>query len=235
MPFLKIDFSNYNSSDALQKELEQRVWIVLISALLFIGALIASYNAEPVYFSLYCWGIIDFSFLIYWNLSRKEVDFFKQLMRSSTGVGILRKTKKNVMVKNLATSLSLVVAICTIIILSISLFDQSLAKIFFSIISLATVIFCLPGANCAVFSHITQLSSEFFVIANDFHQDGNTYQIAVSKHYVHAHCQLIKLFNSVRKPLSSAISLRASIVELRYLMLELLSGDKALHDQVWSI
>ncbi|CAI4230786.1 unnamed protein product [Auanema sp. JU1783] len=196
----------------------KQVWSCFLLFLLFLGFMISVTLTSVAVTSLYLIGLIDFLFLFYYNWSHFEYRFFRSLMHSSTGVGILKQFKMLNRIKNISIFISLAIVAAVLLLVSLSLFkisqpvlidmfkiNDDVIRIFymacFGIIMLST-----PAANCICFLYISQVISEYEIFNADFETDANTYQIAVARHYAHAHNRIYKSFQTIERPISYWVS-----------------------------
>ncbi|KHJ75413.1 hypothetical protein OESDEN_24971 [Oesophagostomum dentatum] len=174
----------------------------------------------PVYYCVYLIGCIDFFFLLYWNRSSKDMEYYKRLKKSSIGTGTLKNSKQMLLRRNVSLAIGAIFSILVFalftadIVGAIDLLPKKSiswpwACLYLS--SLFLALFCIPSVNSTAFSFVESISAEFELIDRDFIHDVNKNQLPVARHYLRGHEQLLKMFGVVKVPLSVWCSLHIAL------------------------
>ncbi|TKR78202.1 hypothetical protein L596_019050 [Steinernema carpocapsae] len=183
---------------------------------------------------IYVQGFASFVFLIWWQKSQSELQVHQSLVSTTSGVGFVKHNAGIYKINSSSFVFGCLAAFLLVFRLGFSLFsdafsyrespllDYSFLPIQFRLcllLSAVFFVFAIPAANSVIFSHIGIVIAEFHSLDCDFSEDINTYQLAVTKHYISLHWKISQLWFFLSRPITILFSLQISVHVVSVLLL----------------
>ncbi|KAK0420832.1 hypothetical protein QR680_014915 [Steinernema hermaphroditum] len=208
----------------------------------------ASLAIEIVHVLVYCQGFTSFVFLLWWQKNGIAASFHQSLIRTTSGVGFVKHSKDISKIHSCSFIFGCLIAFLIVVRFGIALFtnllhselespllDYSLFPVTFRLSLLISSVFftlSIPAANSILLSLTGIVIAEFQALASDFSEDVNTFQLAVTKHYISVHWKISRLWLLwLHRPVTILFSSQI-VIHLLSLLLLAVSG---VHRSEWPL